>query len=182
MCGIAGFLQSVVNKDEGTETLRRMGLALKHRGPDDGGYWLDERKGVGLVHRRLEIVGLGNQGRQPMRSLSGRFIVTYNGEIYNFRDLRKRLEGKGYFCRGDSDTEVLLNGIEAWGVEKTLNEVAGMFALAIYDVKAQVLTLARDRVGEKPLYFGWGSNPPIKPASTSPEPAVARYGEEGWLR
>lgn len=129
---------------------------LVHRGPDDQGLWCDDESGVGLGQRRLSIIDLSPQGHQPMVSASGRYVVSYNGEIYNFSDLRAELEktGRAPAWRGHSDTEVLLAGIEAWGVEETLKRTVGMFAISLWDRETRTLSLVRDRLGEKPLYYG----------------------------
>jgi asparagine synthase (glutamine-hydrolysing) len=134
-----------------------MGDAIARRGPDSDGYWADAQSGVGFAHRRLAIVDLSIEGAQPMRSPSGRYVLNYNGEIYNHALLRQRLAGP---WRGTSDTETLLAGFDAWGIRKTLEAAVGMFALAVWDAHEQVLTLARDRFGEKPLYYGWQQNAP----------------------
>lgn len=130
-----------------------MSQSLAHRGPDDSGIWHDADCGVALGHRRLSIVDLSPQGHQPMVSANGRFVLTYNGEIYNHKALRETLKTLGYEFRGHSDTEVLLEAISEWGVRDALNRLVGMFAFAVWDRKQQVLTLVRDRVGIKPLYF-----------------------------
>jgi asparagine synthase (glutamine-hydrolysing) len=131
-----------------------MGAALKHRGPDDCGSWWNETLGTGLVHQRLSIIDLSQAGRQPMQSRSGRFILSYNGEVYNFRELRADLEREGCLFTSRSDTEVLVEAIEAWGLDAALNRAVGMFAFALVDLKEQRLILARDRLGIKPLYYG----------------------------
>lgn len=155
MCGIAGV---VTWRPEGVlgEQVERMIAPLVHRGPDDHGVWVDAERGVGLGHRRLSILDLSPQGHQPMASASGRYVIAYNGEIYNFAQIREQLcaEGKGHQWRGHSDTEILLAAFDAWGVEATLQKVVGMFAIALWDREARSLTLARDRIGEKPLYYG----------------------------
>ena len=136
----------------------RMTDALVHRGPDDVGVWVDAKRGVALGHKRLSIQDLSKEGHQPMTSACGRFHLTYNGEVYNFKDIRKELEGDGFQFRGHSDTEVLLAAITKWGLEKTLVSILGMFAFALWDQEQQSLTLVRDPVGKKPLYYGWSQN------------------------
>lgn len=133
---------------------------LRHRGPDGEGYWLEPELGVALGHRRLAILDLTPAGHQPMESRSGRYVIAFNGEIYNFRALRAQLdaEGRAPPWRGHSDTEVLLAGIEAWGMDALLDKANGMFAMAVWDRRERRLTLARDRFGEKPLYFGAFAN------------------------
>jgi asparagine synthase (glutamine-hydrolysing) len=133
-----------------------MGDAIAHRGPDDHGVWTSAELGIGLAHRRLSIIDLSPLGHQPMASASGRFIAVYNGEIYNYPELRRALESEGVGgWRGHSDTEVMLAAFERWGIERTLRELNGMFALAMVDLERRSLVLARDRAGEKPLYYGW---------------------------
>jgi len=131
-----------------------MAEAIKHRGPDDSGAWVDECCGVALGHRRLSIIDLSPLGHQPMTSESGRFVVSYNGEIYNYSNLRAELGDRGARFRGQSDTEVLLAAVERWGFEEALKRFNGMFAIALWDRKERELLLARDRFGEKPLYYG----------------------------
>ena len=170
MCGIAGFLNGSKGPlaSEWPAILARMGMSIAHRGPDDSGIWTDTNDGVGLVHRRLSILDLSPAGHQPMVSASGRFVIVFNGEIYNHLALRKTLESgdtdsrhsPGTGCKqlrwhGHSDTETLLAGFEAWGIEATLKKTVGMFALALWDRADRSLTLARDRMGEKPLFYGW---------------------------
>ncbi len=154
MCGLVGFLggQSAIGGDDAL--LRKLADSLIHRGPDDRGVWSDGEQRIGLAHRRLAIVDLSAAGHQPMVSASGRFVIAFNGEIYNHLALRKTL-GPDVRWRGHSDTETLLAGIEAWGLEATLKDAIGMFALALWDRHTRTMTLARDRVGEKPLYYGW---------------------------
>lgn len=131
-----------------------MADALRHRGPDDAGVWVDGEAGIGLAHRRLSIIDLSPAGHQPMVSAGGRYVVAFNGEIYNHLNLRRELEINADW-RGHSDTETLLAGFEAWGVEATLKKAVGMFAIALWDRGERNLYLARDRMGEKPLYYGW---------------------------
>lgn len=178
MCGLTGvFLTAsstsgeenysfakIRHKDSLKNVVELMADSLSHRGPDDSGAWADEQLGISLGHRRLAIVDLSPSGHQPMFSASGRFVIGFNGEIYNHLELRLELEKilstasseRGLFnWRGLSDTETLLAGFEVWGVELTLTKAVGMFALALWDKQDQTLILARDRLGEKPLYYGW---------------------------
>ena len=155
MCGIGGFLQLGGLAPEAARTeLAAMSAALVHRGPDGEGIWLEASSGVAFCHRRLSIVDLSPLGAQPMRSASGRFTITFNGEIYSFRALRAELSCLGHTFRGGSDTEVLLAAIEQWGVEGALGRCRGMFAFGVWDQRERVLWLGRDRFGEKPLYYG----------------------------
>lgn len=154
MCGLAGFLSC--DLADGLATIRRMTDSIESRGPDDSGYWIDAANNIAFGHRRLSVVDLSEAGHQPMHSPSGRYVVVFNGEIYNHLDLRRELEAKAELAwRGHSDTETLLAGCDAWGIRPTIERATGMFALAIWDRACRVLTLARDRLGEKPLYFGW---------------------------
>ena len=158
MCGVTGFVEGGPAPDpEGR--IRAMTAALAHRGPDGEGHWIGE--GVALGHRRLAILELSEAGAQPMHSPSGRFVLAFNGEIYNHRELREMLaaEGAAPSWRGEADTETLLAGIEAWGLDETLRRSAGMFALALWDRRERRLLLARDRMGEKPLYWGNAAEP-----------------------
>lgn len=154
MCGIAGFL-GFNNSFE--PTLRLMGDSIYSRGPDDGDIWFDKEKGIGFVHRRLAIMDLSPAGRQPMVSVCSRYIIVFNGEIYNHTILRHELSSINASpeWRGNSDTETLLAGFAAWGIKETLERCVGMFAFAVWDRNTQKLTLGRDRLGEKPLYYGW---------------------------
>ncbi|MSR69465.1 MAG: asparagine synthase (glutamine-hydrolyzing) [Phycisphaerales bacterium] len=156
MCGIAGFIdRSGLSRDAGL-ILRAMGGQLAHRGPDDSGFWWDEKARIGFAHRRLSIVDLTAAGHQPMASASGRFMLVTNGEIYNAPQLRAELANRGaHAWRGHSDTEVMLAAFDAWGVVDATKRFEGMFAFAVYDFAEQVLQLVRDRIGEKPLYYGW---------------------------
>ena len=157
MCGLTGFMVRAGLNDNASGVAGAMADRIRHRGPDDSGIWLDVEAGIALAHRRLSIVDLSAAGHQPMRSTTGRWVLAYNGEIYNHLALRKRLEAEGAALewRGHSDTETLLACIEAWGFERTLQASVGMFALALWDRSERVLYLARDRLGEKPLYYGW---------------------------
>ncbi|MES2903091.1 MAG: asparagine synthase (glutamine-hydrolyzing) [Pseudomonadota bacterium] len=156
MCGIAGLWSK---RPPEPALLSRMVGTLAHRGPDDDGVWVDTEAGIGLAHRRLAIVDLSPYGHQPMVSADGQLILTYNGEIYNHLELRSALDGEGRTpqggWRGHSDTETLIEAIAAWGIDGALERSVGMFALALWDRRARMLSLARDRFGEKPLYYGW---------------------------
>jgi asparagine synthase (glutamine-hydrolysing) len=156
MCGIAGFVTTRALGLDAAQIVGGMTDAIAHRGPDDHGCWVDADHGVALGHRRLAIIDLTPAGHQPMTSSSGRFVLVYNGEIFNHAALRNELErgGKAPQWRGHSDTEVLLACIDAFGVRGALEKANGMFALAVWDRRDRVLTLARDRAGEKPLYYG----------------------------
>lgn len=158
MCGFTGILHrsASLNAETLTGTLKRMTETLTHRGPDDGGFWLDLDRGLALGHRRLSVIDLSASGHQPMLSHNGRYVMVFNGEIYNHLDLRQALEaGSTLPWRGHSDTETLLAGIAHWGLRETLDRAVGMFAFALYDRETQTLHLVRDRLGEKPLYYGW---------------------------
>ena len=176
MCGVVGFIGDT---RDAKAVVSAMAERLHHRGPDDGGVWVDGPTGVALGHRRLSILDLSPEGHQPMVSVSGRYVIAFNGEIYNFRELRAEIEkssysphpgplpegegtkgqayskGEGMQWRGHSDTEVMLAGFECWGVEAALKKFVGMFAFALWDREERRLYLGRDRLGEKPLYYGW---------------------------
>ncbi len=156
MCGVAGIYspESLPSEDY-KAVLHKVGRILYHRGPNDSGVWLDTEVGVGLVHRRLSIQDLSPLGAQPMVSPSERYVMVFNGEIYNFKILRVELEKIGFVFRGHSDTETILAAFDAYGIENSLPLFSGMFAIAVYDRETKQLTLARDRLGEKPLYYGW---------------------------
>ncbi len=155
MCGIAGFLQLSAETDRPLDRVARtMADAIAHRGPDDAGSWADAEAGIALGHRRLAIIDLSAAGHQPMTSADGRYVVAYNGEIYNHDDLRKDLEAAGVTFRGRSDTEVAVEGFARWGIHATLTRLIGMFTFAIWDRETRDLTLVRDRLGIKPLYWG----------------------------
>jgi asparagine synthase (glutamine-hydrolysing) len=154
MCGIAGIWTP--NSTVSEPDLQRLAQAMLHRGPDEGGIWLDTAAGLGFAHRRLSIVDLSAAGHQPMHSHDGRWVITYNGELYNYQTLRTQLEARGPInWRGHSDTEVLVEGIVQWGVETTLQRINGMFAFALWDRQERRLYLARDRMGEKPIYVAF---------------------------
>ena len=158
MCGLVGFLggdfsNSQLNKD----ILEKMSHQIINRGPDSAGIWIDAPSKVGLAHRRLSIIDLSPAGHQPMTSGSNRYVMTYNGEIYNSKEVKDeliRLKAEPNW-RGHSDTEILLAGFDAWGIKDTISRMTGMFAIAIWDKDLEQLTLVRDRIGEKPLYYGW---------------------------
>lgn len=153
MCGVAGFLWT---GNRGSDEMRgiasRMADAIVHRGPDDSGVWLDSNAGIALAFRRLAIVDLSVHGHQPMRSASGRYIIVFNGEVYNHRILRRELESGGCTFRGHSDTEVILAAFEEWGIERAVRRFIGMFAIAVWDLNRRELSLIRDRLGIKPLF------------------------------
>ena len=157
MCGLAGFL-SLAQPEFADSRLKSMADAIAYRGPDASGYWHDTPAGVGLGHRRLSILDLSEAGSQPMRSPGGRFVIAFNGEIYNHLDIRRHLEdscSRELQWRGHSDTETLLAGFDVLGIEATVRMAVGMFAFAVWDCQSAKLTLGRDRLGEKPLYYGW---------------------------
>ena len=155
MCGICGYIDFA--KREGAAAMRARVLAmsgtLRRRGPDGEAAWTDEAAGVALAHRRLAIIDLSPAGRQPMVSGDGRYVVTYNGEIYNFAALRAELESGGHRFVSRSDTEVLLEACAAWGAEAAARRLIGIFAFALWDRRERALTLVRDQIGVKPLYW-----------------------------
>ena len=157
MCGIAGFCNFHGSVKMQEDNLEKMKQRMLHRGPDAGGSYISEDGKVALGHRRLSIVDLSEAGLQPMKSHSGRYVMVYNGEIYNYKKLSQKLlnEKKVDRFRGTSDSEVILEAFEAYGVEETIAQCKGMFAIALYDTKEQKLYLLRDRIGEKPLYYGF---------------------------
>ena len=155
MCGITGFIEKT-EKKIAESNLNLMVQEIKHRGPDSNGIWYDENNGIGLAHARLSILDLTSAGHQPMASYSERYIISFNGEIYNHLLLRENLKKSGIniIWRGHSDTETLLACIDTWGLEKTIKKCSGMFAIVIFDKKENSIYLIRDRMGEKPLYYG----------------------------
>jgi len=156
MCGISGFLgPPAAQRAEFEHTISRMTAAVHHRGPDDEGTWVDAGAGIALGHRRLAIIDLSSQGHQPMHSICGRYAITFNGEVFNFRALHEELERRGHRFRGHSDTEVMLAAIVEWGLEEAVRRFIGMFAFALWDRRERTLHLVRDRLGIKPLYYGW---------------------------
>lgn len=155
MCGINGFYSK--SSSTFNNVILKMNSAISHRGPDTNGTWLDKNSGIVFGHQRLSIIDLSIAGNQPMQSNSGRFILTYNGEVYNHLEIRKELKKNDYNIKwcGSSDTETLLEAINYWGIEIALQKIHGMFAFGLWDKKTHSLILARDRAGEKPLYYGW---------------------------
>jgi len=195
MCGLAGFLRRPAQWDTAqcAAVLDAMTAAVAHRGPDDQGVWFDAPRGIGLGHRRLSIVDPSPGGHQPMVSASGRLVIVFNGEIYNHAELRHELEAAGHRLRSSSDTEVLLEAVEHWGVTAACRRLLGMFAFAVWDRAAATLWLARDRLGKKPLYLlkdsrGWAFASEMKPlwclpgfAPTLSPDAVADYFRYGYV-
>src|SRR5580698_2743406 len=158
MCGIAGFWTSRALTEAPEQVLRNMTAAIAYRGPDGDGFYWDDASGLGLGHRRLAVVDLSEDGRQPMTSKSGRFVLVFNGEIYNFERLRAILAPLGHSFRGHSDTEVMLAAFDQWGVAASVERFFGMFAFAVWDRQENELMLARDRFGKKPLYLYFENN------------------------
>jgi asparagine synthase (glutamine-hydrolysing) len=191
MCGITGFW---VFTESGTRNdllsvITRMTDILRHRGPDDDGVWVDENAGISLGFRRLAILDLSPTGHQPMLSANERYVMIFNGEIYNYAELRAGLDSRGYTFRGTSDTEVMLAGILEWGLEKAVARFNGMFAIALWDRHEKKLHLIKDRIGVKPLYYGWAGNTLIfgselKPFTAHPsfKPEVDRQSLTLYLR
>jgi len=158
MCGLAGFISSANSQASCLgDVVTSMADAVRHRGPDDNGIWVDPASGIALGHRRLSVLDPSAAGHQPMISAGGRYVIAFNGEVYNHLELRQMLTASvgGLRWRGHSDTETLLCAFEHWGLQKTLCRLVGMYAIALWDRQSNVLTLARDRMGEKPLYYGW---------------------------
>ena len=191
MCGFVGFIGApgMLDADALERLAARMAARLESRGPDDAGTWVSPAAGIALGHRRLAIIDLSAAGHQPMISASGRSVVAYNGEVYNFADIRRTLEAEGRRFRGGSDTEVVLEACEAWGVERAVSKFIGMFAFAFWDVHARYLTLVRDRLGIKPLYWGrsggvlfFGSQPKAFFDHPAWRPVVDRDALAAYLR
>lgn len=157
MCGITGFYDTArgANRSQLQATGRRMADSIAHRGPDDSGVWQDPDVPLLLAQRRLAIIDLSPEGHQPMESHSGRYMIVFNGEIYNFQGLQQELAGMGVRFRGRSDTEAMLAGFDVWGINRMLQKISGMFAFALWDRQERTLHFARDPLGKKPLYIGW---------------------------
>lgn len=153
MCGFTGYFNSSLFEPS---ILQNMGDAIAHRGPDAAGIWYDNSIGIGVCHRRLSIIDLSAAGSQPMTSKSGKYVIAFNGEIYNYKELKKELSNQfDIQWNGHSDTEVILEAFELWGIDKTINKLIGMFAIFLFSKEDRKIFLIRDRAGEKPLYFGW---------------------------
>ena len=162
MCGLVGFLYNK-NMEDSTLSSQLLSMtdSLSHRGPDDQGFWINQEHKIAVGHRRLSVLDLSSAGHQPMHSNSERYVIAFNGEIYNHLEIRETLNNESDYeieWKGHSDTETLLYSFEVWGVDATLEKVSGMFSIALYDAKHQTFYLIRDRMGEKPLYYGWINN------------------------
>ncbi|OAF10672.1 asparagine synthetase B [Bradyrhizobium centrolobii] len=194
MCGITGILQTLhAARSADLAAIGPMTARLRHRGPDADGFWCDREAGIAFGHRRLAIIDLTDAGRQPMLSRSGRFVITFNGEIYNYKSLRRGLEREGQHFTGNSDTEVLLAMVERWGLEAALQRSNGMFAIGLWDRRNRKLHLARDRMGKKPLYVARTPSAVVfaselKAIAAFPDfrqeidpHAVAEFLTRGWL-
>jgi len=191
MCGIAGVIDRGGGRGGAAlpAVARAMGETLRHRGPDDGGVWHDGGAGVALAHRRLSVIDLSAAGRQPMVSACGRYVLAYNGEIYNHGDLRARLAALGHVFRGHSDTETMVEAFSRWGIREAVESFIGMFAFAVWDRLTRTLTLVRDRLGIKPLYWGeigglfvFGSELKALLAASGERPAISRAALTRFLR
>lgn len=189
MCGITGFINASFPAEQWNTSLLNMAETIVHRGPDDVGVWFDAEAGVGFAHRRLSIIDISHEGHQPMFSPSGRYVITYNGEIYNYPSLRMSLNKNNIKWRGYSDTEVILAAIETWGLEASVKRFIGMFAFSLWDKKDRVLYLCRDRVGIKPLYYGrirngvvFGSELKALKAHKDFDPIISRNALTLYLR
>ena len=168
MCGIVGILDQRRRRpsEDTVRLLDSMAEPMRSRGPDGSGTWVDEQAGIGFGHRRLSILDLSEHGAQPMVSADGRWVITYNGEIYNHRELAADLKAAGVKPNGHSDTEVLIEAIARWGLDTTLDRIDGMYAFGLWDREERTLTLVRDRMGEKPLYYGTIGNGEVLFGST----------------
>ena len=191
MCGLAGFIDSSrqTGADNLQQTVQRMADTLAYRGPDDHGAWVDVEAGVALGHRRLSIIDLSPMGHQPMTSHDGRYVIAYNGEVYNYPDLRQELVGEGVEFRGTSDTEVIVEACARWGPEAAIKRLNGMFAFALWDRQERRLILARDHVGIKPLFWGhfdnlllFGSELKALRAHAGWQPRINRQALASYLR
>lgn len=191
MCGIAGVwsARDGVGGRALADLATRMADAIRHRGPDGDGVWADEGAGIALGHRRLSIIDLSETGRQPMVSADGRYVISYNGEVYNFPELRAELEAAGTVFRGTSDTEVVLEAIARWGLAASVKRFVGMFAFALWDRETRTLSLVRDRLGIKPLYYAraeglflFGSELKALRACEGWQPALDRGALAAYLR
>ena len=158
MCGICGYYSTSVFGFK--NSIHMMNDTLINRGPDDFGIWQDYENGISLGHRRLSVLDLSNAGHQPMKSFTGRYMMVFNGEIYNHLSLRDEIEKSLGFknWKGSSDTETLISMFDFWGIDLTLQKLNGMFAIAVWDKDEKTLTLVRDNFGEKPIYYGWQGN------------------------
>jgi asparagine synthase (glutamine-hydrolysing) len=191
MCGIAGFLDRRANLGPNAlnDAIRSMTDVMSHRGPDGGDVWADPSAGIGLGHRRLAIIDLSPLGVQPMHAATGRYVITYNGEIFNFLELRSELAAAGVKFRGDSDTEVMLEGFVQWGIAETVGRLIGMFAIGLWDRQTRTLWLIRDRLGVKPLYYAhsgqrllFGSELKALRAAPDWRPTLDRDALVGYMR
>ena len=154
MCGFVGYLSNSENPNK--ELVKKMANKINSRGPDSDGFWIDESAGIALGHKRLSIIDLTNAGNQPKLSKNGRYVIAFNGEIYNHQLIRSLLNKETNISwDGNSDTETLVEAISQWGIKKTLTSINGMFAFSVWDRQKKNLFLARDRMGEKPLYYGF---------------------------
>ena len=160
MCGITGFYNTNADKAAAQRRIigQAMGQSIAHRGPDAKDVWVAPEVPLVLAHRRLAVIDLSDGGRQPMHSSTGRYVVTYNGEIYNYPELQAELEAAGRTFKSRSDTEVMLTAFEHWGINQTLQKLNGMFVMALWDQKERQLHFVRDRFGKKPLYIGWAGS------------------------
>lgn len=160
MCGITGFwdISTCFDREKIQSIVKQMNSKIYHRGPDSDGVWSDEKSGIGLGHQRLAIVDLSPLGHQPMLSQNQRYVLVFNGEIYNFQELKTELMQLGVCFQSTSDTEVMLAAFTQWGIEPSVKKFTGMFAFALWDRDQQILSLGRDRIGEKPLYYGLSGN------------------------